>query len=90
MYKLIQKLTKYQLICLQKKRRTISTLFFIESFIPFAKVDNQIYLNNTPFDRYCNHLKKCLFDRNYKQKFVTGQILKARVAFIETLLDYER
>ena len=46
--------------------------------------------NNVFYDNRFNQLKKWLSDRNYKQKLVKEQILKARAVSRETLLNNER
>ena len=47
-------------------------------------------LNNIFYDNRCSQLEKWLSDRNYEQKLVREQILKARALSRETLLNNER
>ena len=51
---------------------------------------NQICSNNLFYDNRCNQLEKWLYDRNYKQKLVREQILKANAVSRETLLNNKR
>ena len=51
---------------------------------------NRICSNNIFYDNRCNQLEKWLSDRNYKQKLVREQILKARAISREKLLNNER
>ena len=51
---------------------------------------NRICSNNIFYDNRCNQLEKWLSDRNYKQKLVREQILKARALSKKKLLNNER
>ena len=48
---------------------------------------NRICSNNIFYDNRCNQLEKWLSDRNYKQKLVWEQIIKARAISREELLN---
>ena len=51
---------------------------------------NRICSNNIFYDNRYNQLEKWFSDRNYKQKLVREQILKARAISREKLLNNER
>ena len=51
---------------------------------------NRICSNNLFYDNRCNELEKWLSDRNYKQKLVREQILKANAVSRETLHNNKR
>ena len=59
--------------------------------IPWSQILrlNRICLSNTVYDNRYNQLEKWLSDRNYKQKLVRGQILKAGAVSRVTLLNSE-
>ena len=65
--------------------------YHCKRWIPYSQVfhPNRICSDPNSFDRRCNDLEKWLIERNYSQREIRKQILRARGFSRDTLLDRE-
>ena len=63
--------------------------FYCKKCIPYSQALrlNRIFSNNEFFDKRCNDLAKYLLEKDYSEKMVRKEILRARAIPRDTLLE---